>query len=145
MDPRVARLTTPDECVQLAINAPELADDARVRAIQLRAASHGANSDAEREAIEAVYAYEEVLSRIRGKKVRASRTWQMIKRHGILPAVERAVDRADETAGYTALVEMGLEKFAFEAVILRHPTVFSAKAVERSEERRKEWKRPPGA
>jgi hypothetical protein len=30
---------------------------------------------------------------------------------------------------------MGLEQFAFEAVILRHPQVFSAEAVERSRQR----------
>lgn len=38
-------------------------------------------------------------------------------------------------AGYAALVEMGLEQFAFEAVVLRHPHLFSHEAVERSRER----------
>jgi hypothetical protein len=33
------------------------------------------------------------------------------------------------------LVEMGLEEFAFEAVILRHPEVFSASAIEISKRR----------
>jgi hypothetical protein len=143
MDERVARLATPDECAQFIINVsdtdPELAQQARVRGVQLMAAAYGARTVPEQEALEAVYAYEAVLSRKRGKKVRASRTWQMIKRHGILPAVERAVDRTDETAGYTALVEMGLQEFAFEAVILRHPGTFSESAVRRSAKRLEEW------
>ena len=62
----------------------------------------------------------------------------MIDRHGIIGAVERAVNRSAETAGYRALIEMGLEDYAFEAVILRHPDVFSTKAVEHSRMRRSE-------
>ena len=63
------------------------------------------------------------------------RTWQMIKRHGLIPAVELVVSRRKEAKGYTALVEMGREDMAFEAVVLRHPEVFSPGAVERSKER----------
>ena len=59
----------------------------------------------------------------------------MIKRHGILTAVDRAVNRPKETAGYAALLEMGLEDFAFEAVVVRYPELFSEEAVERSKER----------
>jgi hypothetical protein len=59
----------------------------------------------------------------------------MIHRHGILPAVERVVTKRAESLGYTALAEMGLKEFAFEAVILRHPACFSVEAVARSRER----------
>jgi hypothetical protein len=149
MDERVARLNTPQECEQFAINVadrlPELALAARRRAVELRAAMHGAATDAEREALQAVYACERVLSNRRGKTVRASRTWQMIKRHGIIKAVERAVDRPDVTAGYTALVEMGMPDFAFEAVVCRHPNVFTAEALKRSQERLKELASKPEA
>lgn len=100
-DVRVTRLKTPAECEQFAINVatrlPELARAAKRRAVELRAAEHGASSDAEREALAAVYAYERALSEKRGKTIRASRTWQMIKNHGIIGAVERAVDRKDST------------------------------------------------
>ena len=54
---------------------------------------------------------------------------------GILAAVERIVDRPDGTAGFTALQEVGLENFAFEAVVLRHKDLFSESAVKRSRER----------
>src|ERR1700730_13680842 len=124
MDERVSRLNTPEECEQFAFNVqsrlPDLARARRRRAVELRAASHNAVSAAEREALEAVYAYERVLSAKRGKSVRASRTWQMIERHGIIGAGERAVNRSNETTGYTALVDMGMQDFAFEAVVRRH-------------------------
>ena len=144
MDERVRKLKTPEQCEIFARNAlkrdrPDLASEARLRAVELRAESHGAKSEAEKEALQAIYAYEEVLSQKNRKKTRASRTWQMIKRHGIIEAVERAVNRSAETQGYTSLVEMGLEEFAFEAVILRHPEVFSEAAVQRSKERLGEW------
>lgn len=144
MDPRVERLQTPEACERFIQNAirlkrSDLADEARQRAIELRAEKHGAVSDAEKECLQAIYAYEEVLTQKNGRRTRASRTWQMIDRHGILAAAERAVDREAETAGYTALAEMGLQQFAFEAVILRYPHLFSDRAVERSRTRMQEW------
>ena len=144
MDERVARLKTPDDCEQFALNVearlPDLACAARRRAVELRAAEHGTETAAEREALEAVYAYERVLWKKRGKRIRAARTWQMIKRHGIIDTVERAVKRNDDPAGYTALVEMGMQDLAFEAVVLRYPDVFSPEAVLRSAERLKRWR-----
>lgn len=145
MDERIAKLKTPEECAVFEKNVtergrPDLAIAARKRALELRAQQYGASTDAERECLEAVYAYEQILSAKNGKKTRASRTWQMIERHGILGAVERAVNRDTETMGYTVLVEMGLEDYAFEAVIIRYPTLFSAEAVRHSQERINEWK-----
>lgn len=143
MDERISRLTTPEECEQVASNVasrlPELAREARRRAVELRAEAYGAKTVVEREAIEAVYAYEKVLSMAKGKNIRASRTWQMIERHGIIEAVERAVNRPKETTGYRALIDMGMQDLAFEAVICRHPGSFSPEALKRSQERLKEW------
>lgn len=103
---------------------------------------HSPTTDAEREALEAVYAYEEAMAGASGRRFNASRTWQMIKRHGVIPAVERIVTRPVETAGYRVLVEMGLEDMAFEAVVLRHPGVFSATAVDASKRRLEQLKKP---
>jgi hypothetical protein len=143
MDEVIAKFKTPESCEQFALNvegrSPERAQAARRRAVELRAAAHGAGTDAEREALEAVYAYERVLSGTHGKKTRAARTWQMIERHGIIAAVERVVSRSADSAGYTALVKMGMHDMAFEAVVLRHRAVFSAEAVARSEERLRRW------
>lgn len=140
MDPRAARLTTVAECEALARNAtdrgaPEIATDARRRALQIRAALHGEVTAVENECLQAVYAYEDVLSDNRGKRVSASRTWQMIKRHGVLPAVERIVTKRQVSSGFRALAAMGLSDFAFEAVVLRHPGSFSAQAIEISRSR----------
>lgn len=140
MDELITKLKTPEECIIFEKNVtergrPDLALAARKRAVELRALQHGATTDVERECLEAVFAYEQVLSAKNGKKTRASRTWPMIERYGIIEAVERAVNRKDEAMGYTALVEMELESYAFEAVILRHPNSFSPSAVQRSQER----------
>jgi hypothetical protein len=139
MDETVRCLTTPEECEQYIKNVqeryPAKAIEARRKLVELRATSHGAQNAAERESLRAVYAYEEALSAKNGRKTRASRTWQMIKRHGIIGAVERAVNRKDATVGYTTLIEMGMQDFAFEAVILRHPDSFSTVTVERAKAR----------
>lgn len=144
MDDRVKNLDTPRKCEIFAKNAllkdrEDLAKQAKERAIELKAEAYGAETLAEKEAIKAIYAYEEVLSANNGKKTRASRTWPMIQKYGIINAVERAVDRKNETKGYTALLEMGLEAYAFEAVILRYPELFSDSAVEISQQRMREW------
>lgn len=88
--------------------------------------------------LKAVYAYEEGLSERKGRRTCAARTWQMIRRHGIIKAAERAVDRPIETAGYKVLVEMGLQEFTFESVIVRYPSEFSEDAVARSKARLEE-------
>jgi len=144
MDETVQRLKTPQECEQFIKNVqkeyPNLALEARRRSVELRAARHGAQTSAEREALQAVYAYEEVLSANKGRKIRATRTWQMINRHGIIKAVERAVNRKDETVGFTTLIEMNLQDFAFEAVVLRYPHLFSPATIDRAKARMDKFK-----
>jgi len=139
MDEIINKLQTPESCEQFARNvetrAPERAQLARTRAIELRAAAHGGTTAVEREALEAVYAYESAMSVGRARKFRASRTWQMIERYGILAAVERVVTRSQESSGYSVLVKSGFKDKAFEAVVLRHPDAFSGKAVEHSRNR----------
>jgi hypothetical protein len=139
MDPSLLKLKTPEECEQYILNVrerwPQLVADARRKLVELRAAACNANTDAEREAIRAVFAYEEALSSKKGHRVRASRTWPMIDKHGAIGAVERLVSKRKESSGYTTLAEMGMKDFAFESVVLRHPEVFSEKALTRAKER----------
>ena len=144
MDHRVQKIKTPEECEIFARNAIkggrlDLAQEARVRAIRLRAEAHGAKTDAEREALAAVYAYEEILTQRNGKRTKATRTWQMIKRHGVIEAVERAVNRPNVTLGYKSLLDVGLQDYAFEAIVLKYPSLFSEGAVQRCRERAAEW------
>lgn len=145
MDERVAKLKSPEECERFAKNARErdrhdLADQARKKAVELRAAAYGGTTEAERQCLEAICAYEEVLTDQNGRRTPASRTLQMIKRYGILGAVERAVNRKPEIAGYAALLKMGLQDYAFEAVVVRYPTLFSAGVLARSRDRVDGWK-----
>jgi hypothetical protein len=143
MDERVKRLKTPQECERFAKNVierhPDLAQEARRRAVELRASAHGARSDVEIKAYQAIYAYEEALTAKKGRRTRASRTWQMVKRHGIIGTMERLVKRKDATTGYTTLAEMHMLDLAFEAVVLSYPNLFSPEAVERSKQRLEEW------
>ena len=138
-DPKVSRLKTPEECESFIHNVkathPDLVLQARRRAVELRAAAFGAKTEAEQDAIQAVYAAEAALTHKNGKKTRASRTWQSIERWGIIQAVERVVTRRKETEGYQILAELGMLDHSFEAVVLRHPSAFSAEAVESSKVR----------
>ncbi|MBI3045018.1 MAG: hypothetical protein HYY78_19555 [Betaproteobacteria bacterium] len=148
MDERVARLKTAEDCEQFAKNAlernrPDLANEARKRAVELRAEACSASTQVEQECLAAVYAYEEVLTAKKHHRARASTTWQAINRHGLLHAVERAVNRGAELPHHPALLEMGLQDHAFEAVVVRHPELFSAQTVQRSRRRVDEWKRIP--
>lgn len=101
----------------------------------LTSEKHQAQNQVERECLQAVYAYEEAQSNLKGRKFLANRTWQMINRHEIIAAVVRAVNRSNETMGYQTLVEMGMSAFAFERNILGHPTSFSEVVVSRSRKR----------
>jgi len=144
MDERVRQLKTPEGCERFIANVikkyPDLAQEARRRKIELLSFAYGAESAAEREALQAIFAYEEVLTERNGRKTHAARTWQMVKRYGIIGAVERAVNRKEETLGFTALVEMGMQDFAFGAIVIRYPDLFSQEAVTRSKQRLEAWK-----
>ncbi|MEH6550624.1 MAG: hypothetical protein V7744_11615 [Pseudomonadales bacterium] len=144
MDDRVRSIQCPDKCKIFEKNARDrgydgLAQQAIERSLVLRAELHGADTEAELKALEAVFAYEEVLSRKNRKKTRAVGTWQLIRKHGILPAVERTVINKPEAEAYQALKDIGLENYAFEIVITSNPELFSKDVVKTSEERMKEW------
>lgn len=134
---------TPESYEQYAINveshSPEKATEARRRAVKLRAEQEGAETQVERECLEAVFAYEWTLFRKHGKRQRASYTWRSIRQNGITEATERAVLRSKETAGFQALAAEGMLEMAFEAVILRHPEHFSDEAVAQSTLRLRDW------
>jgi hypothetical protein len=129
----VGHLKTPEDCEQVALNVeakqPAFAIAARRKAIEIRASTHKAATEAEVHALQAVYAHERVMTLERGRKTRATRQWQMIARLGIIVAVESIVKEPTGRAGYAALVKMGMQDMSFEAVVLQHPDVFSAEAV----------------
>lgn len=137
MDPRVLRLATPKECETFVENArargyEDLAKEARRRAVALRTDAYGPKSPLERQCIEAIYAYEEALCARNGKRVTASKTWQNAKKLGPFTAVDKAVSRPEDDTIYPLLLQLGLERFAFEAIVAQNPAEFSFEAVEQS-------------
>ena len=140
MDYRIERLRTPAECEIFAINAiarkrPDLAAEARCKAVNLHAATHAAASELETEAFAALYAYEALLTRKNGKKTRASKSWAVAKSHGVVAAVREILGRSSEPEVLVGLRDLGLESFAFEALVLRHETAFDEATVKLSRAR----------
>ena len=93
----VARIKKPELCYVFAKNAtergrPELALEAYRHAVELRAAEHEVDSEAELMALKAFYAYEEAMSWQQGKRKRATGTWQMVNKIGILPALIKRLE-----------------------------------------------------
>jgi hypothetical protein len=133
MDYRVERCKSPAECESFAQNVenshPDLARDARRRAVELRAAEQGATTAVELDVLRAVCAFEEVRSQETGRRSRTNRTRQSFDRIGIVSTVEKIVARKTSTDGYAALVEAGMDDFTFEAVVLRHPDSFTPDAI----------------
>jgi len=144
MDDRVKKLKTPADCENFINNVkkkyPELVPQARLRKVELLASEYGATNQAEIEALQAIYAYEEVLFEKHGRKTHASYTWRSVKSHGIIGAVERAVNKKGDPVGFKTLAEMDMQHLAFEVIVIRYPELFSQEAVERSKQRLETWK-----
>jgi hypothetical protein len=140
MDEIIRILKTPEECQQLALIFTDLAHQAQLRAIELRALSHGKKEEVELELLKALYAYEEVLTKKNKRRTHASRTWPMVQRYGIIKAAERAVNRPTDAMGYKVLVDMGMKNLTFESVIVRYPEAFSQEIVRLARKRLEELK-----
>ena len=126
----VLRIKDPELCYVFAANArrrghPELALQAHRRAVDLRTESYPTNDEAEFAAVRAVFAYEEALSYVKGKRTRATGTWQLIRRHGLLPAVHKRLDSRSGEDVMPTLKELGMEDYSFKAVCDAYPDAFS--------------------
>ncbi len=134
----VGHLKTPEDCEQVALNVeakqPAFAIAARRKAIEIKASTHKATTEAEEHSYQAVYALERVMTLERGRKSRATRQWQIVSKLGIIAAMETIVKNSTGRAGYDALVKMGMQDMSFEAVVVRHPDVFSVEAVAQSKQ-----------
>ncbi len=129
----VLRIKEPELCYVFAKNAkrrghPELALQAYRRAVDLRAESHETESEAEHNAVRAIYAYEEALSYHKGKRTRATGTWQLANRHGVLMALLKRLDSRDSEAVLPVLKDLGMEDYSFNAVREAHPEAFEKMA-----------------
>ena len=125
----VLRINDPEKCYVFARNAtrkghPELALEAYRRAVDLRAEQHGTDSELEFAAVRAIYAYEEALSHARGKRTRATGTWQMVNRHGVIEAVAKRMNSRNGEDLTDVLKDLGMQDYSFEAVRDAHPEAF---------------------
>lgn len=122
----VERIKEPELCYVFAKNAvrrghPELALEAYRRAVDLRAEQHDTSTEAEFAAVRAIYAYEEALSYSKGKRTRATGTWQLVNRHGVLPALHKRISSRNGEDVKPVLKELGMEDYSFEAVGKAYP------------------------
>ena len=126
----VTRIKKPELCYVFAKNAtsrgyPELAFQAYRRAVDLRAEQHEAGSDAEEAALRSIYAYEEALSFAKGKRTRATGTWQLVSKHGVFPALLKRVGARGVEDVKPVLKELGMEDYSFDAVRAAFPDEFA--------------------
>jgi hypothetical protein len=129
----VLRINEPELCYVFAKNAirrghPELALQAYRRAVDLRTEQHTEVSGAELSALRAIYAYEEALSFNKGKRTRATGTWQLVNRYGVLPALSKRLQSRDHEEILPVLKELGMEDYSFNAVYEAHPEAFGQMA-----------------
>jgi hypothetical protein len=129
----VLRIKEPELCYVFARNAtrqghPELAQQAYRRAVDLRAQGHNTDDEVELAAVRAIYAYEEALSYTRGKRTRATGTWQMASRQGVISAVGKRLESRSGEDLTPVLKELGMEDYSFTAVRDAYPEAFAQAA-----------------
>lgn len=117
----VLRIKKPELCYVFADNAvkrghEELALQAYRRAVDLRAEQHGVETEAEKLALKSFYAYEEALSHGQRKRKRATGTWQMVNKLGILATLDKRLDSKDGEEVLPKLKALKLEDYSFQAV-----------------------------
>ncbi|QFU75835.1 hypothetical protein EY643_09285 [Halioglobus maricola] len=122
----VERIKEPELCYVFAKNAiqrghPELAIQAYRKAVDLRAERHETTSEAEFAAVRAIYAYEEALSYAKGKRTRATGTWQLVNRHGLMAAIDKRISSKGGEEVKPVLAELGMEDYSFDAVGAAYP------------------------
>ena len=117
----VLRIRKPELCYVFAENAvsrghEDLALEAYRRAVDLKAEQHEGVTESEQLALKSFYAYEEALSYGQRKRKRATGTWQLAKKIGILPTLlKRAEGKAAEDVQKT-LQALKLEDYSFQVI-----------------------------
>ncbi|MEH6583307.1 MAG: hypothetical protein V7754_15310 [Halioglobus sp.] len=129
----VERINKPDLCYVFAKNAsqrghPDLALQAYRRAVDLRAEQHESESEAELAALRSIYAYEEALSYNKGKRTRATGTWQMVNKHGVFLALAKRMGARGVDEVKPTLKELGMEDYSFDSVREAFPQAFEQMA-----------------
>lgn len=99
----------------------------------------------ERRFWEIISVFEEMLTRKNGRKTRASRTREKVKRVGVVKTLDDIAASARPTDGFRSLVDAGLSEYLFEYLVLQYPDRFQPRAVTRAMERLAEHNLPLAA
>ena len=144
MDARINRLKTANECDIFEKNVrergfPDLAARARRRAVEFRVAAHQVQSEVERDALAALYAYDQILNSMRARKSSASGPWRLVKQRGVIKAVKALLERDADETHYKTLQETGMEDLALEAIVIKHADAFEPATVKLCADRLSDW------
>lgn len=79
---------------------------------------------------QSIYALEDLEARRKEKTIRLQRTRNMIKEKGEAGTVAHLVRKRTASAGFQMLMDYGLPKLTFEALVLKHADAFDRDLVE---------------
>ncbi len=99
------------------------------RLCQLMADQFEPQSDAERDCMVALAAYEQVLEAKHGRKVKATYIRRSLLKNGVIEAISSSVLKGENTSGFNTLLVMGKSSFSFEQVVLKYPDIFEHEVV----------------
>lgn len=74
---------------------------------------------------QSIHALEEMHRLSRGKTIRLTRTRQKIARDGEIQTVADLALKPDASQGFIDLIALGHPELTFEAVVIRHPAMFT--------------------
>jgi hypothetical protein len=107
----------------------DLAKQARQRSIEIRVQEHGTKNNVESQCLSALFAYEDTMS-FKGNKIACmGNILPIIKKQGIIKAVENLMRHFYEPKYFETLKGMGLETYSLALVVVNFPIVFSTATV----------------
>jgi hypothetical protein len=76
-----------------------------------------------------MHGYEMLLSDLKKRKYRASRTWQMVGRRGVTAVLKKWAQSEQKEFGFTVLIEHDFPEWTGEYLVLQHPELFSSEVL----------------
>ena len=74
------------------------------------------------------HAYEEALTHNKGKRTRATGTWQLVNKHGVFTALRMRLKSSVAPEVSTALKSLKMDDYSFSAVLTAYPDAFEQAA-----------------
>ncbi len=106
----------------------DLAKQARQRSVEIRVQEYGSKNNVEFQCLSALFSYDDAMYKY-DKTAYKGKILPIIKKYGIVRAVENLINHLYEPNYFKILIEMGLEAHSIESVVVNFPIVFSTTAV----------------